>query len=128
MGDDNAEVRRACEVELTGEKASGGDGADAYYAFREVEANPSEVTLMMAREAIQESGLPSAVIARDAHVNRSTLDSWIPGVRASRANGLQDLAAGLDRRPEHLQELEERLRRWRRSSSKRAASVLGAQR
>ena len=66
---------------------------------------------MIVREAIQKSGLPKAVIARDAHVSRSTLDSWIAGVRVPRANSLRHLADGLAKRAESLQTLSEELKR-----------------
>lgn len=66
---------------------------------------PLEEVLLAVKEAIQESGLPKAVIARDANISRSTLDSWIAGSRVPRANSLQHLATGLERRAKRLQEL-----------------------
>lgn len=86
-------------------------GAVAHVSFLGEEMNPSEDVLMLVRKAIQESGLPKAVIARDAHVSRSTLDSWIAGVRIPRPNSLQHLAAGLDRRAQQLQEMAAELRK-----------------
>lgn len=71
--------------------------------------NPSEELLMIVRRAIQESGLPKAVIAQDAHVSRSTLDSWIAGVRRPRGNSLRHLAQGLRARAARLVELAEAL-------------------
>lgn len=65
---------------------------------------------MLVREAIQESGLPKAVIAKDADISRSTLDSWIAGVRIPRGNSLRHLAEGLDKRADRLKALAGRIR------------------
>ncbi len=72
--------------------------------------DPQEELLMIVREAIQESGLPKSVIAQDAHISRSTLDSWIAGVRSPRGNSLRHLAEGLDKRADRLRALAGRIR------------------
>ena len=83
----------------------------SYSRFREALVDSQKELLMIVREAIQESGLPKAVIAQDAHISRSTLDSWIAGVRMPRGNSLKHLAAGLRARAARLVELAEKLDR-----------------
>ena len=72
--------------------------------------DPAEELLMIVREAIQESGLPKAVIARDANISRAALDSWIAGVRVPRGNSLRHLAEGLEKRGERIKSLAEQIR------------------
>ena len=72
---------------------------------------PEEELLMLVRKVIKESGLPKAVLARDADISRAALNSWIGGERQPRANSLRHLAGGLEQRAEVLKELAEQLRR-----------------
>lgn len=68
-----------------------------------------EELLMLVRDVIQRSALPKAVIARDAHISRAALNSWIAGVRVPQTNSLRHLASGLRRRVEVLSELASEL-------------------
>lgn len=65
---------------------------------------------MLARDAIQESGLSKSQIARDAGLSRAALNAWIAGAREPEDESLLRLAAGLETRAEHLRTLAARLR------------------
>lgn len=66
---------------------------------------------MLAREAIQDSGLSKAQIARDAGLSRAALNAWIAGAREPESESLLRLASGLETRAEHLRGLAGRLRK-----------------
>ncbi len=71
---------------------------------------------MLARDAIQESGLSKSQIARDAGLSRAALNAWIAGARAPGAESLLRLAAGLEGRADHLRKIAQRLRTAARST------------
>jgi transcriptional regulator with XRE-family HTH domain len=75
--------------------------------------------MALAREAIQQSGLSKAQIARDAGLSRAALNAWIAGVRGPGADSLDRLAAGLDARADTLAQLAAQLRAA--AKAKRAA-------
>lgn len=70
---------------------------------------------MLVQQAIKESGLPRAQIARDAGVDPATVWAWLKPTsasgRAPRATSVQKLARGLRRRGEKLIAWAERLER-----------------
>ena len=66
---------------------------------------------MLAREAIQESGLSKAQLARDAGLSRAALNAWIAGAREPESESLLRLAGGLEARAERLQGIAGRLRK-----------------
>jgi hypothetical protein len=61
------------------------------------------------REVIQESELPRALLARDAELSRAALEAWMSGVRTPQSESVEELANGLMRRVNHLQQLAVRL-------------------
>ncbi len=61
------------------------------------------------REVIQESELPRALLARDAELSRAALEAWMSGVRTPQRESVEQLANGLLRRVNHLQQLAVRL-------------------
>ena len=61
------------------------------------------------REVIQESELPRALLARDAELSRAALEAWMSGVRTPQSESVEQLANGLMRRVNHLQQLAIRL-------------------
>jgi transcriptional regulator with XRE-family HTH domain len=61
------------------------------------------------REVIQESELPRALLARDAELSRAALEAWMSGVRTPQSESVEQLANGLMRRVNHLQQLAVRL-------------------
>lgn len=61
------------------------------------------------REVIQESELPRALLARDAKLSRAALEAWMSGIRTPQSESVEQLANGLMRRVNHLQQLAVRL-------------------
>jgi transcriptional regulator with XRE-family HTH domain len=78
---------------------------------------------LLARDAIQRSGLSKAQLARDAGLSRAALNAWIAGTRAPGPDSLDRLAAGLEARAEELRAIASKLRRA--ATSKRAAGERG---
>lgn len=70
----------------------------------------------MVREVIEESGLPRTLIAEDAHLSRATLITWLAGTRTPQPESVAQLADGLERRAQRIEELVLRLRRLLQSS------------
>lgn len=62
------------------------------------------------REVIEESGLPRTLVARDAHLSRATLITWLAGTRTPQPESVAQLADGLERRANHLLSQVARLR------------------
>jgi hypothetical protein len=73
---------------------------------------PDEVRRLV-REIIQESGLPRALLARDAELSRAALEAWISEARTPQPESLEQLARGLEKRSSRLQYLAFRLRAMR---------------
>jgi transcriptional regulator with XRE-family HTH domain len=63
------------------------------------------------REVIEESGLPRTLVAKDAHLSRATLITWLAGTRTPQPESVAQLADGLERRAKHIQALVARLRK-----------------
>ncbi len=61
------------------------------------------------REAIRESELPRALLARDAELSRAALEAWISGIRTPQPESVGQLAEGMMRRAQQLQQLAVRL-------------------
>ena len=79
---------------------------------------------LLARQAIQGSGLSKAQLARDAGLSRAALNAWIAGARTPGPDSLDRLASGLEARAEALHALAGKLRGAARA--KRAAGESGA--
>lgn len=65
---------------------------------------------MLVRRIVEESGLASPLLARDAGLSVDALWSWTSGRRTPQPESLRQLADGLDRRAEHLRDLARQLR------------------
>jgi hypothetical protein len=61
------------------------------------------------REVIQESELPRTLLARDAELSRAALEAWVVGARTPQVESVEQLANGLMRRANQLQNLAVRL-------------------
>jgi hypothetical protein len=61
------------------------------------------------REAIQESELPRALLARDAELSRAALEAWNSGIRTPQPESVEQLANGFIRRANQLQRLAVKL-------------------
>ncbi|HZG43603.1 MAG TPA: helix-turn-helix domain-containing protein [Longimicrobium sp.] len=72
-------------------------------------AEPEKVATVV-REVIEESGLPRTLVARDAHLSRATLITWLAGTRTPQPESVAQLADGLERRAAQIQAQVARLR------------------
>jgi hypothetical protein len=70
-----------------------------------------EEALMMLQAAINESGLPRALIARDSGLSEDAIFAWLKGARAPREESVRQVVAGLRRRSERLAEIATELER-----------------
>lgn len=66
---------------------------------------------MKAKAAIQDSGLARTQLARDSGLSEATIWAWLKGKRNASPEALQQLAAGLRKRGDHLHRLAEELDR-----------------
>ncbi len=66
---------------------------------------------MMIQRVVRESGLPKAVLARDAGLSYAAVHAWLNRLRRPQPESLRQLAAGLRVRSDRLQALAAELER-----------------
>lgn len=64
---------------------------------------------MVVQGAIERTGLPRALLARDSGLSEDAIFAWLKGARAPRADSVQQLAAGLRKRADALREIAQEL-------------------
>lgn len=72
--------------------------------------DPEEVRMTI-RRVVDESGLPQAVIARDADLSYAAIRAWLNGERTPEPTSIRKLASGLRSRGDRLLELADDLER-----------------
>ena len=70
---------------------------------------PPERVQKIVREAIQDSELPRAQLAREAGLSRASLEAWISGIRTPSPESIEQLANAMLKRAGELQQIAVKL-------------------